>query len=122
MSLLSPGGCLCSALGVIGPPRGCLVLSRGCLVCLRPARGCVVLWEDRSLHVLDSSCPFGLLPLHIFFVFSTLRFTLLIDIMGKVAGESETNLRKAFEEAEENAPSIVFIDEVDSIAPKRDKV
>lgn len=44
------------------------------------------------------------------------------DIMGKVAGESETNLRKAFEEAEENAPSIVFIDEVDSIAPKRDKV
>lgn len=42
--------------------------------------------------------------------------------MGKVAGESETNLRKAFEEAEENAPSIVFIDEVDSIAPKRDKV
>ncbi|CAM9759796.1 unnamed protein product [Pylaiella littoralis] len=43
------------------------------------------------------------------------------DIMGKVAGESETNLRNAFEEAEENAPSIVFIDEVDSIAPKRDK-
>ncbi|CAN0029319.1 unnamed protein product, partial [Ectocarpus fasciculatus] len=43
------------------------------------------------------------------------------DIMGKVAGESETNLRKAFEEAEENSPSIVFIDEVDSIAPKRDK-
>lgn len=42
--------------------------------------------------------------------------------MGKVAGESETNLRKAFEEAEENSPSIVFIDEVDSIAPKRDKV
>lgn len=45
-----------------------------------------------------------------------------LDIMGKVAGESETNLRKAFEEAEENSPSIVFIDEVDSIAPKRDKV
>lgn len=42
--------------------------------------------------------------------------------MGKVSGESESNLRKAFEEAEENAPSIVFIDEVDSIAPKRDKV
>ena len=42
--------------------------------------------------------------------------------MGKVSGESETNLRKAFEEAEEHAPSIVFIDEVDSIAPKRDKV
>ncbi|CAM9628560.1 unnamed protein product, partial [Discosporangium mesarthrocarpum] len=43
------------------------------------------------------------------------------DIMGKVSGESETNLRKAFEEAEANAPSIVFIDEVDSMAPKRDK-
>ncbi len=38
-----------------------------------------------------------------------------------MAGESESNLRKAFEEAEKNAPSIIFIDEIDSIAPKRDK-
>lgn len=37
-------------------------------------------------------------------------------------GESESNLRKAFEEAEKNAPSIVFIDEIDCIAPKRDKI
>lgn len=60
----------------------------------------------------------------LFFVIADCRFRKLraADIMGKVAGESETNLRKAFEEAEENAPSIVFIDEVDSIAPKRDKV
>ncbi|CAL4929065.1 unnamed protein product [Urochloa decumbens] len=43
------------------------------------------------------------------------------EIMSKLAGESESNLRKAFEEAEKNAPSIVFIDEIDSIAPKRDK-
>ena len=43
------------------------------------------------------------------------------EIMSKMAGESEGNLRKAFEEAEKNAPAIVFIDEVDSIAPKRDK-
>ncbi|XP_042387509.1 cell division cycle protein 48 homolog [Zingiber officinale] len=35
--------------------------------------------------------------------------------------ESESNLRKAFEEAEKNAPSIIFIDEIDSIAPKREK-
>ncbi|KAL8119617.1 cell division control protein 48 homolog D-like [Apium graveolens] len=42
-------------------------------------------------------------------------------IMSKMAGESESNLRKAFEEAEKNAPSIIFIDEIDSIAPKRDK-
>jgi len=41
--------------------------------------------------------------------------------MSKLAGESESNLRKAFEEAEKNAPSIIFIDEVDSIAPKREK-
>ena len=41
--------------------------------------------------------------------------------MSKLAGESESNLRKAFEEAEKNAPSIIFIDEIDSIAPKRDK-
>ena len=43
------------------------------------------------------------------------------EIMSKMAGESESNLRKAFAEAEKNAPSIIFIDEIDSIAPKRDK-
>jgi len=43
------------------------------------------------------------------------------EIMSKMAGESEANLRKAFEEAEKNAPSIIFIDEIDSIAPKREK-
>ncbi|PKH47725.1 hypothetical protein CRG98_050460 [Punica granatum] len=43
------------------------------------------------------------------------------EIMSKLAGESENNLRKAFEEAEKNAPAIIFIDEVDSIAPKREK-
>jgi transitional endoplasmic reticulum ATPase len=44
------------------------------------------------------------------------------EIMSKLAGESESNLRKAFEEAEKQAPSIIFIDEIDSIAPKREKV
>jgi len=43
------------------------------------------------------------------------------EIMSKMAGESESNLRKAFEESEKNSPAIIFIDEVDSIAPKRDK-
>ncbi|CAA2985845.1 cell division cycle 48 homolog [Olea europaea subsp. europaea] len=43
------------------------------------------------------------------------------EIMSKMAGESESNLRKAFEEAEKNAPSIIFIDELDSIAPRREK-
>ena len=43
------------------------------------------------------------------------------EIMSKLAGESESNLRKAFEEAEKNSPAIVFIDEIDSIAPKREK-
>merc|ERR1711966_289480 len=43
------------------------------------------------------------------------------EIMSKLAGESESNLRKAFEEAEKNSPSIIFIDEIDSVAPKRDK-
>ena len=41
------------------------------------------------------------------------------EIMSKYYGESEEQLREVFEEAEENAPSIVFIDEIDSIAPKR---
>lgn len=44
------------------------------------------------------------------------------EIMSKMAGEAEGNLRKAFEEAEKNSPAIIFIDELDSIAPKRDKV
>merc|ERR1719265_2513106 len=43
------------------------------------------------------------------------------ECMSKMAGESEANLRRAFEEAEKNAPSIIFIDEIDSVAPKRDK-
>lgn len=41
--------------------------------------------------------------------------------MSKLAGESESNLRRAFEEAEKNSPAIIFIDEIDSIAPKREK-
>jgi transitional endoplasmic reticulum ATPase len=41
------------------------------------------------------------------------------EIMSKYYGQSEENLRQIFNEATENAPSIVFIDEIDSIAPKR---
>jgi len=44
------------------------------------------------------------------------------EIMSKFYGESEENLRKIFEQAEKNAPSIVFIDEIDAIAPKREEV
>lgn len=40
----------------------------------------------------------------------------------KFYGQSEENLRKIFEEAEKNAPSIIFIDEIDAIAPKRSEV
>jgi len=43
------------------------------------------------------------------------------EIMSKLAGESESNLRKAFEEAEKNSPAIIFMDEIDAIAPKREK-
>lgn len=43
------------------------------------------------------------------------------EIMSKMTGESEANLRSIFEEAEKQSPSIIFIDEIDSIAPKRDK-
>jgi len=44
------------------------------------------------------------------------------EIMSKFYGQSEENLRKVFEEAKENSPSIIFIDELDSIAPKRGEV
>ncbi len=43
------------------------------------------------------------------------------EIMSKFYGESEANLRKFFEEAEKNAPSIIFIDEIDSLAIKREE-
>ncbi|NHN59476.1 MULTISPECIES: CDC48 family AAA ATPase [Halorussus] len=43
------------------------------------------------------------------------------EIMSKYYGESEEKLREVFEEAEQNAPAIIFIDELDSIAPKRDE-
>ncbi|MFQ5781693.1 MAG: CDC48 family AAA ATPase [Nitrosopumilus sp.] len=44
------------------------------------------------------------------------------EIMGKYYGESEEKIREIFKQAEENSPSIIFIDEIDSIAPKRDEV
>jgi len=44
------------------------------------------------------------------------------EIMSKFYGQSEQNLRKIFDEASEQAPSIIFIDELDSIAPKRGEV
>ncbi|MEM4237689.1 MAG: AAA family ATPase, partial [Candidatus Nitrosocaldaceae archaeon] len=44
------------------------------------------------------------------------------EIMSKFYGESEARLREIFKEAEANAPSIIFIDEIDSIAPKREEV
>ncbi|MBI2541774.1 CDC48 family AAA ATPase [Candidatus Woesearchaeota archaeon] len=43
------------------------------------------------------------------------------EIMSKYYGQSEENLRKKFEEAEKNAPSIIFIDEIDAIASKREE-
>jgi transitional endoplasmic reticulum ATPase len=43
------------------------------------------------------------------------------EIMSKYYGESEEKLREVFEEAEQNSPAIVFIDELDSIAPKREE-
>ncbi len=44
------------------------------------------------------------------------------EIMSKWYGESEARLREIFDEAEKNAPSIVFIDEIDAVAPKREEV
>jgi len=44
------------------------------------------------------------------------------EIMSKFYGESEEKLRNVFQQAEKNAPSIIFIDELDSIAPKREEV
>lgn len=44
------------------------------------------------------------------------------EIVGKFYGESEERLRKIFEEATQEAPSVIFIDEIDSIAPKRENV
>ncbi|MEM0051887.1 MAG: CDC48 family AAA ATPase [Sulfolobales archaeon] len=44
------------------------------------------------------------------------------EIMSKFYGESEARLREIFEEAKKHAPSVIFIDEIDAIAPKRDEV
>src|ERR1017187_347832 len=44
------------------------------------------------------------------------------EIMSKFYGESEARLREIFKEAKEKAPTIIFIDEIDSIAPKREEV
>ena len=44
------------------------------------------------------------------------------EIMSKFYGESEARLREIFQQAQQNAPSIIFIDELDAIAPKREEV
>jgi len=44
------------------------------------------------------------------------------EIMSKFYGQSEENLRRVFKEAQKNAPAIIFIDEIDSISPKREEV
>ena len=44
------------------------------------------------------------------------------EIMGKFYGESEARLRSIFEEAQKHAPAIIFIDEIDAIAPKREEM
>jgi transitional endoplasmic reticulum ATPase len=44
------------------------------------------------------------------------------EIMSKYYGESEARLREIFQKAQENSPSIIFIDELDAIAPKREEV
>ncbi len=44
------------------------------------------------------------------------------ELMSKFYGESEANVRRIFEEAEKGAPSIIFMDEIDAIAPKREEV
>jgi len=44
------------------------------------------------------------------------------EVMSKWYGESEQNIKRIFEEAEKNAPAIIFIDEIDAIAPKREEV
>jgi len=44
------------------------------------------------------------------------------EIIGKFYGESEARLRKVFEEAQAHAPAIIFIDEIDAIAPKREEM
>jgi transitional endoplasmic reticulum ATPase len=44
------------------------------------------------------------------------------EFFSKWYGETESNLRKIFDEAEKNAPSIIFIDEIDAVAPKREEV
>jgi len=43
------------------------------------------------------------------------------EIVGSLYGQSDENIRKAFREAKENTPSIIFIDEIDAIAPKREE-
>ena len=44
------------------------------------------------------------------------------EIMNKYYGETEAKLRDIFKEAKDNSPSIIFIDEIDAIAPKREEV
>ncbi|CAN0242478.1 unnamed protein product, partial [Ectocarpus sp. 12 AP-2014] len=102
----------------VKPPRGVLLYGP-------PGSGKTLIAKAVANETVPfSSCSFAVGDVVVRTGGGTGAFFFLIngpEIMSKMAGESESNLRKAFEEAEKNAPAIIFIDEIDSIAPKRDK-
>ncbi|MBI2971055.1 MAG: AAA family ATPase [Candidatus Aenigmarchaeota archaeon] len=84
----------------------------------------ILMKSDIAWETVEQTEPLGEQELYDFTVdkdnFTAAPYLLLHN--SKFYGESEENLRKVFELAEKNAPSIIFIDEIDSIAPKREEV
>ena len=85
----------------VKPPRGILIFGP-------PGSGKTLIARAVANEILNEICAFVI-------------FLSGPEIMSMVGDESESVLRKAFEEAEKNSPAIIFIDEIDSIAPKREK-
>ena len=84
---------------------------------LTPFRGILLYGPPGTGKSLIMRCLPGTLSQHLPRPLST--YNISGSIVGKYLGESEASIRKIFNEAKANCPSIIFIDEVDSLAPKR---
>lgn len=84
---------------------------------LTPFRGILLYGPPGTGKSLIMRCLPGTLSLHLPHQLST--YNISGSVVGKYLGESEASIRKIFKEAKANQPSIIFIDEVDSLAPKR---
>jgi len=93
----------------------CLSYITGAMMCMQPPRGILLYGPPGTGKTLIARAVANEVASHFVIINGP-------EIVSMLAGESEYKLRRAFDVARRNAPAIIFIDELDSIAPNREKV